>query len=103
MTRQPVAACAGREVRVATTAAPTAATLVRPGRTTHWVRGLADTEHRVRLVKRTESPWTAGGFGGFTAAPGGEVLDKPAARTRQVEFIGDSLTVGYGNMSTTRD
>ncbi|MDU0287741.1 cellulose binding domain-containing protein [Saccharothrix longispora] len=81
----------------------TAATLVRPGRTTHWVRGLADTEHRVRLVKRTESPWTAGGFGGFTAAPGGEVLDKPAARTRQVEFIGDSLTVGYGNMSTTRD
>ncbi|SEQ95147.1 GDSL-like Lipase/Acylhydrolase family protein [Lentzea xinjiangensis] len=81
----------------------TVATLVTPGRTTHWVNGLTDAEHHVRLVKRTESPHAAGEFGGFVAAAGGAVLAKPAARTRQIEFIGDSLTAGYGNLSTTRD
>jgi lysophospholipase L1-like esterase len=81
----------------------TVATLVTPGRTTHWVRNLSNAEHSVRLVKRTESPWAAGEFGGFVAADGGAVLTKPAARTRQIEFIGDSLTAGYGNLSTTRD
>jgi lysophospholipase L1-like esterase len=81
----------------------TVATLVTPGRTTHWVRNLSNAEHRVRLVKRTESTYAAGEFGGFVAADGGAVLTKPAARTRQIEFIGDSLTAGYGNLSTTRD
>ncbi|MEU4761660.1 SGNH/GDSL hydrolase family protein [Actinosynnema sp. NPDC023794] len=33
----------------------------------------------------------------------GAVLSKPAPRDRQIEFIGDSLTVGYGNVSGTRD
>jgi lysophospholipase L1-like esterase len=81
----------------------TVAALVQPGTTTYWVRNLADTEHRVRLVKRTEIPWAIGEFGGFTAAPGGRILGRPAPRHRQIEFIGDSLTVGYGNLSTTRD
>ncbi|GIG88183.1 SGNH/GDSL hydrolase family protein [Plantactinospora endophytica] len=81
----------------------TVATLVTPGRTTHWVDGLADGVHRVRLVKRTESPWAAGRFGGFVAAPGGAILDRPRARARQVEFVGDSYTAGYGNMSDSRD
>jgi len=81
----------------------TVATLVTPGRTTRQIRGLTNAEHRVRLVKRTESPWVAGEFDGFVAAPGGEILAKPAARTRQIEFIGDSLTAGYGDLSTTRD
>ncbi|WDZ87260.1 cellulose binding domain-containing protein [Micromonospora cathayae] len=81
----------------------TVATLVTPGRTTYWVRDLADGDHTVRLVKRTESPWTAGEFGGLVAAPGGAILTKPAARSRQIEFLGDSWTAGYGNMSTTRD
>jgi lysophospholipase L1-like esterase len=81
----------------------TVATLVTPGRTTRQIRGLTDAEHSVRLVKRTESPWVAGEFDGFVAAPGGEILAKPAARSRQIEFIGDSLTAGYGDLSTTRD
>lgn len=81
----------------------TAATLVTPGRTVSWLRGLPDTEHTVRLVKRTESPWAVGRFGGFTAAPGGAILGAPGARTRQIEFIGDSFTAGYGNVSQTRD
>ncbi|MFI0538059.1 SGNH/GDSL hydrolase family protein [Streptomyces sp. WSLK1-3] len=80
-----------------------AATLVTPGRTTAWIGGLADTEHRVRLVKRTESPGGEGRFGGFVAAPGGAILARPPARRRQIEFVGDSYTAGYGNLSTTRD
>ncbi|MFJ8980429.1 SGNH/GDSL hydrolase family protein [Streptomyces sp. NPDC102282] len=81
----------------------TVSTLVTPGRTTSWVDGLTDTEHEVRLVKRTESPWAVGRFGGFVAAAGGAVLPPPAPRRRQIEFIGDSYTAGYGNVSGTRD
>jgi lysophospholipase L1-like esterase len=81
----------------------TVATLVTPGRTTFWIDGLPDTEHGVRLAKRTESPWAAGRFGGFVAAPGGAILARPRARSRQIEFIGDSFTAGYGNLSATRD
>ncbi|GAA2221793.1 SGNH/GDSL hydrolase family protein [Streptomyces nogalater] len=83
--------------------ATTVRTLVTPGRTTAWVEGLADTEHTVRLVKRTESTWAAGRFGGFVAAGGGRILPAPAPRSRQIEFIGDSYTAGYGNVSGTRD
>ncbi len=81
----------------------TAATLVTPASGTHWVNGLSNAEHAVRLVKRGESPWATSAFGGFVTAPGGAVLAKPTARTRQIEFIGDSHTAGYGNMSTSRD
>jgi lysophospholipase L1-like esterase len=78
-------------------------TLVTPGQTTYWVSNLTRADHTVRLVKRTESPWAAGQFGGFVAAPGGRILAGPAARRRQIEFIGDSFTAGYGNTSGTRD
>ncbi|ADU14160.1 SGNH/GDSL hydrolase family protein [Asticcacaulis excentricus] len=52
-----------------------------------------------RLEKITESQGQTGRFLGFSA-------DKPAAltaRARQIEFIGDSYTVGYGNTSPKRD
>ncbi|WP_079085770.1 RICIN domain-containing protein [Streptomyces dysideae] len=80
----------------------TVATLVTPGNTTHWINGLSNSTHTVRLVKRNDTPGDTSTFGGFVAAPGGAVLSKPAARNRQIEFIGDSLTVGYGNLSTSR-
>ncbi|MDF3144546.1 MULTISPECIES: GDSL-type esterase/lipase family protein [unclassified Streptomyces] len=80
----------------------TVATLVTPGNTTHWINGLSNSTHTVRLVKRNDTPGDTSVFGGFVAAPGGAVLSKPAARNRQIEFIGDSLTVGYGNLSTSR-
>lgn len=81
----------------------TVATLVTPGSTTHWVTGLTNRLHSVRLVKRSESPWATSEFGGFVAAPGSRVIGRPAAKDRQVEFVGDSYTAGYGNMSDTRD
>jgi lysophospholipase L1-like esterase len=81
----------------------TVATLVTPGQTTYWVTNRTNADHTVRLVKRTEIPWAAGQFGGFVAAPGGTILAKPGARRRQIEFIGDSFTAGYGNTSGQRD
>jgi len=81
----------------------TVATLVTPGQTTRWVNGLSNTDHAVRLVKRNDSPGNVSEFAGFVAAPGGAILTGPGARSRQIEFIGDSLTVGYGNTSTSRD
>ncbi|MFE1834558.1 SGNH/GDSL hydrolase family protein [Streptomyces sviceus] len=80
----------------------TVATLVTPGNTTHWISGLSNRSHTVRLVKRNDTPGDTSAFGGFVAAPGGAVLSKPAPRSRQIEFVGDSLTVGYGNLSTSR-
>ncbi|WP_433888506.1 polysaccharide deacetylase family protein [Streptomyces sp. CA-111067] len=81
----------------------TATALLAPGDVTHWVTGLTDADHSVRVAKRTESPWSAGQFGGFVAGTGGTMLSKPAARTKQIEFIGDSWTAGYGDMSTSHD
>ena len=81
----------------------TVATVVTPGQTTQWVRNLTNGDHTVRLAKRTESPWAAGEFGGLVADTGGAILTRPVPRSRQMEFIGNSWTAGYGNMSTTRD
>jgi lysophospholipase L1-like esterase len=81
----------------------TVATLVTPGQITYQVTGLSPGVHRVRLVKRSESPWAVSEFGGFVAAPGGALLPGPAPRHRQIEFIGDSYTAGYGNLSASRD
>ncbi|MET8153975.1 cellulose binding domain-containing protein [Actinoplanes sp. NPDC049668] len=81
----------------------TVATVVTPGQATHRVRNLTSGEHTVRLAKRTESPWAAGEFAGLVADAGGAILSKPAPRARKMEFIGDSWTAGYGDMSTTRE
>lgn len=81
----------------------TVATLVTPGQTTYWVRNLTNGDHTVRLAKRTESQWAVGEFDGLVADSGGAILAKPVARTRQMEFIGDSWTAGYGDLSATRD
>lgn len=81
----------------------TVAHLMTPGQRTYWVTGLTNSTHSVRLVKRSESAWQPGQFGGLVPAPGGAILSKPAARTRQIEFIGDSYTAGYGNLATQHD
>jgi lysophospholipase L1-like esterase len=63
---------------------------------------LADGEHVVRLEKMTESQTGGGRFLGFY--PVGRSVALPARpRKRQIEFIGDSYTVGYGNRSASRD
>lgn len=81
----------------------TVETLVAPGAGVHRIEGLPDGEHTVRVVKRSESPWATSSFGGLVAADDGEILPPPAPRARQIEFIGDSHTAGYGLESATRE
>ncbi|KRC81204.1 SGNH/GDSL hydrolase family protein [Sphingomonas sp. Root241] len=63
--------------------------------------GLGPGEHVARLEKLTESQSGSARFGGFFA-DGGDAL--PAVpRKRQIEFVGDSHSVGYGDTSPKRE
>lgn len=77
-------------------------TLVKPKPGTYRIADLAPRAHGVRIESVSESQSAANLFGGFFHATATRPLPvKP--RTRQIEFIGDSHTVGYGNTSTTRE
>lgn len=69
--------------------------LQRGERTYVLAQDLADTQHEVKLFKRTEAWIGATRLKGFQLEPGGAVsaLERPA---RRLEFIGDSVTVGLG-------
>ncbi len=72
----------------------------KPGKQDYVVPGLTHGSHTVRLEKISETQSSSGRFLGFYSD------DKPAklpVRKRQIEFIGDSYTVGYGNISPSRD
>ncbi len=56
------------------------------------VTGLAAGEHDIEIVKRTESFVGTTRFDGFVGAT---LVPTPRA-TRLIEFIGDSITAGYG-------
>ena len=58
--------------------------------------GLADDRHTVRLVKRTETFYGTPAFLGFELDAGRGLLPLPPAPERQLEFVGDSITAGYG-------
>ncbi|MEG3165698.1 SGNH/GDSL hydrolase family protein [Sphingomonas sp. PB2P19] len=75
--------------------------LVRPAPGLYRVSGMTAGRHVVRVDVATESQAGPTVFGGFFAAPGTRALP-PVARTRQIELIGDSHTVGYGNTASTR-
>jgi hypothetical protein len=73
----------------------------QPGRVDMLLDRLPEGEHSSRLEKLTESQQGGGQFLGFLAPAGVRPLP-PEPRARQIEFIGDSYTVGYGNTSPTR-
>ena len=73
----------------------------KPGSVDIIVEGLAAGDHVARLEKLTESQWGGSRFTAFY--PVGDDVPLPAQpRARQIEFIGDSHTVGYGNTSPVR-
>ena len=76
------------------------ATLAEAGISEFTVSGLAKGDHKVRLEKVTESQSGGPRFLGFWTT--GNAM-RAQRRARQIEFIGDSHTVGYGNTSPTRD
>ncbi|WP_414997187.1 GDSL-type esterase/lipase family protein [Asticcacaulis sp.] len=66
--------------------------------------GLSDGSHRVRVETLTESQdaeYT--GVGDIEVDDPANVLPAPQPRSRQIEFIGDSYTAGYGNTSPKRE
>lgn len=56
--------------------------------------GLSEGPHEVVLTKRTEARVGEAAFLGFE--PQGRMLPAPAPPERRIEFIGDSITTGYG-------
>ena len=58
--------------------------------------GLAAGSHEIELRKRTEGFDGYSIFYGFTAPEGGSFGPAPKHLTRRIEFIGDSITCGYG-------
>ncbi len=71
------------------------ATLQRPGEIVKTFKDLGAGQHIIRVERLTESQGETGTFEGFFAPPGLALAIHP--HDRQIEFIGDSYTVGYGN------
>ena len=78
------------------------ATLQKPTPGTYRVAGMTEGTHVLRLETATESQAGPNRFGGFFLPQGSQALPLPV-RTRRIEFIGDSHTVGYGNRSPKRE
>ncbi|MCD2325194.1 GDSL-type esterase/lipase family protein [Sphingomonas sp. IC-56] len=74
------------------------ATLTKAGEARVSFTKLGQGEHIVRLEKLTESQEGSSRFLGFFTRTG-HAIARRAANPRQIEFIGDSYTVGYGNIS----
>jgi lysophospholipase L1-like esterase len=60
---------------------------------------LPSGEHSVELVKRTESRFSTGRLLGVTADSSKDVLSCDPS-SRRIEFVGDSITAGYGAEAT---
>lgn len=58
--------------------------------------GLGEGVHTARLFKRTESIVGQSTLHGFVLAPGGTIENPPPRPERRIEFVGDSITAGYG-------
>lgn len=58
--------------------------------------------HRIRIVKLTENQKAKLGIRGFIMEGALEPLPKQKEKKR-IEFVGDSITCGFGNMSKERD
>jgi lysophospholipase L1-like esterase len=58
--------------------------------------GLTPGVHTVELVKATEGLVGPVIFRGFELPGGAKVVDWPNPETRKIEFVGDSITCGYG-------
>jgi aryl-phospho-beta-D-glucosidase BglC (GH1 family) len=58
--------------------------------------GLSNGNHNLVLWKRTEASQGEAQFLGFDFGSG-KLLNAPTPKERKIEFIGDSITCGYGN------
>ena len=75
--------------------------LVKPAPGTYGISGLALGRHHLRIDIASESQAEPTRFDGFFA-PASARSAALSHRSRSIEFIGDSHTVGYGNTSPAR-
>lgn len=61
-------------------------------------RNLKLQVHSLRISKRTEGNFGTGHFNGFVLENETKLLPPMPRSERRIEFIGDSITAGYGNM-----
>ena len=76
--------------------------IAKPQVGTYRLFHLKKASHTIRVQVATESPDGPNTFGGF-GIPSKEEALPVGPSGRQIEFIGDSHTVGYGNTSTKRE
>lgn len=76
--------------------------LSKPEPGLYQITGLAPGDHRLRVDVASENQGWTTSFGGFFSGERARALPLPA-REVQLEFIGDSHTVGYANRSTQRE
>jgi len=76
--------------------------LVKPAAGSYQVGGLKHGTHTIRVEVASENQAAPASFRGFALPAEAKALDS-RERTRQIEFIGDSYTVGYGNISPKRE
>ncbi len=72
--------------------------VMKPGHAPLLVTAPDDGPHTLRVEKRSETQYATGRFGGMFVTDAADALPAPTY-ARQIEFIGDSYTVGYGNTS----
>ncbi len=72
-----------------------------PNETWLLYQSLVPQTHKIRLTKLTENNKTFLGLTAFTAE--GEFLPTEKKEAKKIEFVGDSITCGYGNISKERD
>jgi len=76
---------------------PTITLLIADGQSVYAIASdLPMGKHQVELWKRHEGPYGAIQFKGLQLAQGSTLINLPKP-TRHIEFIGDSITAGYGN------
>jgi lysophospholipase L1-like esterase len=72
------------------------APLVVTGDTHPYVVATGPGTHDVVLTKRTETSLGVTTFHGIEPLPGASLVPSPAPNGRRIEFVGDSITCGYG-------
>lgn len=68
--------------------------------TQYTITAEGDGPHTLSVVKLNEAMDGTIIFSGFTPGAGGELLPTALPTGRRIEFIGDSITCGYGNLGT---
>lgn len=67
------------------------------------ILGLRNEPTKVSLFKRTEGGMGQTVFYGVEISPGAELLSSQKIKTRKIEFIGNSITAGYGTEGKSKE